>query len=166
MFLMWLGEQITERGIGNGISLIITAGIVSGIPSGIVRLLTLTEQGSMSMLMAVSIVIGILLLIYAVVYFESAQRKVPVHYAKRQFGSGMMPGQSIHMPFKLNMAGVIPPIFASSIILFPSTLLGWFGSIVRILFFIRLLRCCNMDSLCILYYLPQLSSSSAISILL
>ncbi len=125
---MWLGEQITERGIGNGISLIITAGIVSGIPSGIVRLLTLTEQGSMSMLMAVSIVIGILLLIYAVVYFESAQRKVPVHYAKRQFGSGMMPGQSIHMPFKLNMAGVIPPIFASSIILFPSTLLGWFGS--------------------------------------
>ena len=125
MFLMWLGEQITERGIGNGISLIITAGIVSGIPSGIVQLLTLSER---SMFMAVSIVIGILLLIYAVVYFESAQRKVPVHYAKRQFGSGMMPGQSIHMPFKLNMAGVIPPIFASSIILFPSTLLGWFGS--------------------------------------
>ena len=125
MFLMWLGEQITERGIGNGISLIITAGIVSGIPSGLVQLLTLSER---SMLMAVSIVIGILLLIYAVVYFESAQRKVPVHYAKRQFGSGMMPGQSIHMPFKLNMAGVIPPIFASSIILFPSTLLGWFGS--------------------------------------
>ena len=124
MFLMWLGEQITERGIGNGISLIITAGIVSGIPSGLVQLLTLSER---SMLMAVSIVIGILLLIYAVVYFESAQRKVPVHYAKRQFGSGMMPGQSIHMPFKLNMAGVIPPIFASSIILFPSTLLGWFG---------------------------------------
>ena len=125
MFLMWLGEQITERGIGNGISLIITAGIVSGIPSGLVQLLTLSER---SMLMAVSIVIGILLLIYAVVYFESAQRKVPVHYAKRQFGSGIMPGQSIHMPFKLNMAGVIPPIFASSIILFPSTLLGWFGS--------------------------------------
>ncbi len=166
MFLMWLGEQITERGIGNGISLIITAGIVSGIPSGIVRLLTLTEQGSMSMLMAVSIVIGILLLIYAVVYFESAQRKVPVHYAKRQFGSGIMPGQSIHMPFKLNMAGVIPPIFASSIILFPSTLLGWFGSIVRILFFIRLLQCCNTDSLCILDCLQQLLSSSAISILL
>lgn len=125
MFLMWLGEQITERGIGNGISLIITAGIVSGIPSGLVQLLTLSER---SMLMAVSIVIGILLLIYAVVYFESAQRKVPVHYAKRQFGSGMMSGQSIHMPFKLNMAGVIPPIFASSIILFPSTLLGWLGS--------------------------------------
>ena len=125
MFLMWLGEQITERGIGNGISLIITAGIVSGIPSGLVQLLTLSER---SMLMAVSIVIGILLLIYAVVYFESAQRKVPVHYAKRQIGSGVMQGSNTHMPFKLNMAGVIPPIFASSIILFPSTLLSWFGS--------------------------------------
>jgi len=122
MFLMWLGEQITERGIGNGISLIITAGIVSGVPSGITKLL---DQKSHT---AVLIALGTLLLIYVVVYFESAQRKVPVHYAKRQFGSGMMPGQSIHMPFKLNMAGVIPPIFASSIILFPSTLLGWFGS--------------------------------------
>lgn len=122
MFLMWLGEQITERGIGNGISLIITAGIVSGIPSGITKLL---DQKSHT---AILIALGTLLLIYVVVYFESAQRKVPVHYAKRQFGSGMMSGQSIHMPFKLNMAGVIPPIFASSIILFPSTLLGWFGS--------------------------------------
>lgn len=126
MFLMWLGEQITERGIGNGISLIITAGIAAGIPAGIAQLITLTNQGSMSMLMAVSIVIGALLLIYAVVYFESAQRKIPIHYAKRQFGA--MQGQNTHMPFKLNMAGVIPPIFASSIILFPSTLLGWFGS--------------------------------------
>ena len=125
MFLMWLGEQITERGIGNGISLIITAGIAAGIPSGISRLLALTSRGFG---LPIAIVIGALLLIYIVVYFESAQRKVPVHYAKRQFGSGMMPGQSIHMPFKLNMAGVIPPIFASSIILFPSTLLGWFGS--------------------------------------
>ncbi len=128
MFLMWLGEQITERGIGNGISLIITAGIAAGIPAGIAQLITLTNQGSMSMLMAVSIVIGALLLIYAVVYFESAQRKIPIHYAKRQFGNSMMQGQNTHMPFKLNMAGVIPPIFASSIILFPSTLLGWFGS--------------------------------------
>ena len=84
MFLMWLGEQMTERGIGNGISLIITAGIAAGIPAGISRLLTLTSQGSMSMLMAVAIVIGALLLIYVVVYFESAQRKNPVHYAKRQ----------------------------------------------------------------------------------
>ena len=124
MFLMWLGEQITERGIGNGISLIITAGIVSGIPSGIARLLELAKSQSFTVVL---IIFGILLLIYVVVYFESAQRKVPIHYAKRQFGSSMMSGQSIHMPFKLNMAGVIPPIFASSIILFPSTLLGWFG---------------------------------------
>ena len=128
MFLMWLGEQMTERGIGNGISLIITAGIAAGIPAGISRLLTLTSQGSMSMLMAVAIVIGALLLIYVVVYFESAQRKIPVHYAKRQVGNRLVQGQSTHMPFKLNMAGVIPPIFASSIILFPSTLLSWFGS--------------------------------------
>jgi preprotein translocase, secY subunit len=125
---MWLGEQITERGIGNGISLIITAGIAAGIPSGIARLLALTSQGSIGMPTAVSIVIGALLLIYIVVYFESAQRKVPVHYAKRQVGSGVMQGSNTHMPFKLNMAGVIPPIFASSIILFPSTLLSWFGS--------------------------------------
>lgn len=128
MFLMWLGEQMTERGIGNGISLIITAGIAAGIPAGISRLLTLTSQGSMSMLMSVAIVIGALLLIYVVVYFESAQRKIPVHYAKRQVGNRLVQGQSTHMPFKLNMAGVIPPIFASSIILFPSTLLSWFGS--------------------------------------
>lgn len=127
MFLMWLGEQITERGIGNGISLIITAGIAAGIPAGLFQLWTLTSQGAMSMLMAVSIVIGALLLIYIVVYFESAQRKIPVHYAKRQFGH-VGQGQNTHMPFKLNMAGVIPPIFASSIILFPSTLLSWFGS--------------------------------------
>ncbi|HFC8477611.1 TPA: preprotein translocase subunit SecY [Neisseria subflava] len=125
MFLMWLGEQITERGIGNGISLIITAGIVSGIPSGVARLLELAKSQSFTVVL---ITFGILLLIYVVVYFESAQRKVPIHYAKRQFGSSMISGQSIHMPFKLNMAGVIPPIFASSIILFPSTLLGWFGS--------------------------------------
>lgn len=127
MFLMWLGEQITERGIGNGISLIITAGIAAGIPAGILQLWTLTSQGAMNMLMAVSIVIGAFLLIYIVVYFESAQRKIPVHYAKRQFGH-VGQGQNTHMPFKLNMAGVIPPIFASSIILFPSTLLSWFGS--------------------------------------
>ena len=128
MFLMWLGEQMTERGIGNGISLIITAGIASGLPSGIGQMLTLTSQGSMSYLMALAIAIGVLVLIYIVVYFESAQRKVPVHYAKRQVGNRLMQGQNSHMPFKLNMAGVIPPIFASSIILFPSTLLSWFGS--------------------------------------
>ncbi|MFS6937990.1 preprotein translocase subunit SecY [Neisseria animaloris] len=128
MFLMWLGEQMTERGVGNGISLIITAGIAAGIPSGIAQLLTLISQGAMSMLTAISIVLGALLLVYVVVYFESAQRKIPIHYAKRQLGHRVVHGQNTHMPFKLNMAGVIPPIFASSIILFPSTLLSWFGS--------------------------------------
>ena len=128
MFLMWLGEQITERGIGNGISLITTAGIAASMPSGIGRLLTLTSQGSISYLMALAIIVGTLALIYVVVYIETAQRKVPVQYAKRQVGNRLMQGQSTHMPFKLNMAGVIPPIFASSIILFPSTLLSWFGS--------------------------------------
>lgn len=128
MFLMWLGEQITERGIGNGISLIITAGIAASLPSGIGRLLTLTSQGSISYLMAIALIIGALALIYVVVYIESAQRKVPVQYAKRQVGKRIMQAQNSHMPFKLNMAGVIPPIFASSIILFPSTLLSWFGS--------------------------------------
>ena len=127
MFLMWLGEQMTERGIGNGISLIITAGIVAGIPAGIAQLWTLTNQGSMGMPTAVGIVVGAFLLTYAVVYFEAAQRKIPIHYAKRQFGMGQS-NQNTHMPFKLNMAGVIPPIFASSIILFPATILSWFGS--------------------------------------
>lgn len=129
MFLMWLGEQMTERGIGNGISLIITAGIVSGVPSAISQLLTLTSQGSMSILTAITIALGSLLLVYIVVYFESAQRKIPIQYAKRQIGNRIFQGQTTHMPFKLNMAGVIPPIFASSIILFPSTLVGWFGSV-------------------------------------
>lgn len=128
MFLMWLGEQITERGIGNGISIIITAGIAAGIPRGIVQLWSMTSQGSMSIPMAVLIVIGALALVYLVVFFESAQRKIPIHYAKRQFNGGLSRTQNTHMPFKLNMAGVIPPIFASSIILFPSTLLSWFGS--------------------------------------
>ena len=128
MFLMWLGEQITERGIGNGISLIITAGIAASLPSGIGRLLTLTSQGSMSYLTCIALIIGALALIYVVVYIESAQRKVPIQYAKRQVGNRIMQAQNSHMPFKLNMAGVIPPIFASSIILFPSTLLSWFGS--------------------------------------
>lgn len=129
MFLMWLGEQITERGVGNGISLIITAGIAAGVPSGIIQLITLTNQGAMSMFTAVSLVVGVILLIYIVVYFESAQRKIPVQYAKRQLGNRVIQSQNTHMPFKLNMAGVIPPIFASSIILFPSTLLSWFGSV-------------------------------------
>ena len=128
MFLMWLGEQITERGIGNGISLIICAGIAAGIPAGISQLLTLISQGSMSWFTALLIVVGALALVYAVVFVESAQRKVKVEYAKRQVGNKVMQGQSTFMPFKLNMAGVIPPIFASSIILFPTTILSWFGA--------------------------------------
>lgn len=128
MFLMWLGEQMTERAIGNGISIIITAGIAASLPGGIAQLLTLTAEGSMSYLMAVLIIAGAAALVYAVVYVEMIQRKVPVHYAKRQVGNKIMQGQSSYMPFKLNMAGVIPPIFASSIILFPSTVLSWLGA--------------------------------------
>ena len=124
MFLMWLGEQMTERGIGNGISLIITAGITAGIPSAITQLFTLIKQNTINSLTAIALIVGAFLLVYAVVYFESALRKVPVHYAKRQ----VMQAQNTHLPFKLNMAGVIPPIFASSIIMFPSMFAGWFGS--------------------------------------
>lgn len=125
MFLMWLGEQMTERGIGNGISLLITAGIVASVPTGIGELFAM---GSSRPFVVLSVIVGALLLIYAVVYIESAQRKIPVHYAKRQVGNRVMQAQNSHMPFKLNMAGVIPPIFASSIILFPTTLVSWFGS--------------------------------------
>ncbi|MDO4247691.1 MAG: preprotein translocase subunit SecY [Neisseria sp.] len=128
MFLMWLGEQMTERGIGNGISLIITAGIAAGLPSGAIQLWTLLQQNSIGVPMAIAIVIGALVLIYVVVCFESALRKVPIHYAKRQAGSSFSQNQNTHMPFKLNMAGVIPPIFASSIIMFPATLASWLGN--------------------------------------
>lgn len=121
MFLMWLGEQITERGIGNGISLIITAGIAAGIPASIIQLWSMVLQRPY---IAIGLAAGTLFLVYIVVFFEAAQRKIPVHYAKRQFGGH---SQNTHMPFKLNMAGVIPPIFASSIILFPATLIGWVG---------------------------------------
>jgi preprotein translocase subunit SecY len=128
MFLMWLGEQITERGIGNGISLIICAGIASGVPAAIGKTLTLTSQGSLPLLFAVVLFVGVLLVTYLVVFVEKGQRKVLVNYAKRQVGNRVMQGQSSHLPLKLNMAGVIPPIFASSIILFPATALGWFGN--------------------------------------
>jgi preprotein translocase subunit SecY len=128
MFLMWLGEQITERGIGNGISLIICAGITSGVPAAIGKTLTLTSQGSLPLLFAVVLFAGVLLVTFVVVFVERGQRKVLVNYAKRQVGNRVMQGQSSHLPLKLNMAGVIPPIFASSIILFPATALGWFGN--------------------------------------
>jgi preprotein translocase subunit SecY len=127
MFLMWLGEQITERGIGNGISLIICAGIASGVPAAIGKTLTLTSQGSLPILFTIVLFVGVALMTYVVVFAERGQRKVLVNYAKRQVGNRVMQGQSTHMPLKLNMAGVIPPIFASSIILFPATILGWLG---------------------------------------
>lgn len=123
MFLMWLGEQITERGIGNGISLIIMAGIASGIPLGVSQFLNVATN---NLALALIVVISVLFLVYIVVYFESAQRKIPVHYARNSNSQGFL-GKSNHLPFKLNMAGVIPPIFASSIILFPVTIIGWFG---------------------------------------
>ena len=127
MFLMWLGEQITERGIGNGISLIICAGIAAGVPSAIGKTLTLTSQGNLPILLVVALFIGVIAVTYLVVFVERGQLKVLVNYAKRQVGNRVTQGQSTHLPLKLNMAGVIPPIFASSIILFPATVVGWFG---------------------------------------
>ncbi|QLI81934.1 preprotein translocase subunit SecY [Chitinibacter fontanus] len=128
MFLMWLGEQITERGIGNGISIIICAGIASGVPSAIAKTLSLTNQGALPILLVLFLFVGVVLLTAAVVFVERGQRKVPIQYAKRQVGNRLMQAQSSHLPLKLNMAGVIPPIFASSIILFPATVLSWTGN--------------------------------------
>ncbi len=128
IFLMWLGEQITERGIGNGISLIIFAGIAAGLPSAIGGTLELVRTGSMHFLVALIIFVGAGLVTSFVVFIERGQRKILVNYAKRQVGKKVFGGQSSHLPLKLNMAGVIPPIFASSIILFPATLAGWFAS--------------------------------------
>lgn len=128
IFLMWLGEQITERGIGNGISLIIFAGIAAGLPSAIGGTLDLVSTGSMHFLVALGIFIAAALVTGFVVFVEKGQRRILVNYAKRQVGRKVYGGQSSHLPLKLNMAGVIPPIFASSIILFPATLAGWFAS--------------------------------------
>jgi preprotein translocase subunit SecY len=128
MFLMWLGEQITERGLGNGISIIIFGGIVSGLPSAIGSLLELVRTGSMNILSALLIVVICIAVTYFVVYVERGQRRILVNYAKRQVGNKIYGGQSSYFPLKLNMAGVIPPIFASSIILFPATIAGWFTS--------------------------------------
>ena len=128
MFLMWLGEQITERGLGNGISIIIFAGIAAGLPNAIGGLLELVRTGAMHPLTALLIAITVVLVTWFVVFIERGQRKVLVNYAKRQIGNKVYGGQSSFLPFKLNMAGVIPPIFASSIILFPATLASWFGS--------------------------------------
>ena len=128
MFLMWLGEQITERGLGNGISILIFAGIAAGLPSAIGGLLELVRTGAMSIIAAVLIVIVVILVTYFVVFVERGQRKILVNYARRQVGNKVYGGQSSHLPLKLNMAGVIPPIFASSIILLPATVVNWFSA--------------------------------------
>ncbi len=128
MFLMWLGEQITERGLGNGISILICAGIAAGVPSAIAKTLTLSSQGSLPILLVLFLFVGVVLLTAVVVFVERGQRKVPIQYAKRQVGNRLMQAQSSFLPLKINMAGVIPPIFASSIILFPATILSWTGN--------------------------------------
>ncbi len=128
MFLMWVGEQITERGLGNGISIIIFAGIAAGLPGSLGGILELVNTGAMNPLTAIVIVAIVIVVTAFVVFVERGQRRILVNYAKRQVGNKLYGGQSSFLPLKLNMAGVIPPIFASSIILFPATLAGWFGS--------------------------------------
>ncbi|MBV5296191.1 MULTISPECIES: preprotein translocase subunit SecY [Curvibacter] len=128
MFLMWLGEQITERGLGNGISILIFAGIAAGLPKSIGGLLELVSTGAMSIVVALFIVAVVILVTYFVVFVERGQRKILVNYARRQVGNKVYGGQSSHLPLKLNMAGVVPPIFASSIILLPATVVGWFST--------------------------------------
>ncbi|MDO9135290.1 preprotein translocase subunit SecY [Hydrogenophaga sp.] len=125
MFLMWLGEQITERGLGNGISILIFAGIAAGLPSAVGGLLELVRTGAMNILIAIFIILLVFLVTYFVVFVERGQRKILVNYARRQVGNKVYGGQSSHLPLKLNMAGVIPPIFASSIILLPTTVVSW-----------------------------------------
>jgi preprotein translocase subunit SecY len=128
MFLMWLGEQITERGIGNGISMIILAGIISGLPSALGGTLELVRNGEMSAALALILFFLVLAVTGFVAFVERGQRRIAVHYAKRQQGRRMYQGTTTHLPFKLNMSGVIPPIFASSLILFPATVAQWFGT--------------------------------------
>jgi preprotein translocase subunit SecY len=128
MFLMWLGEQITERGLGNGISILIFGGIAAGLPNAVGGLLELVRTGSMSIIVALLIVALVALVTYFVVFVERGQRKILVNYARRQVGNKVYGGQSSHLPLKLNMAGVIPPIFASSIILLPATIANWFSA--------------------------------------
>ncbi len=128
LFLMWLGEQITERGLGNGISILIFAGIAAGLPSAIGGLFELIRTGAMSIPAAIFILALVGLVTFGVVYVERGQRKILVNYAKRQVGNKVYGGQSSHLPLKVNMAGVIPPIFASSIILLPTTAVGWFAT--------------------------------------
>lgn len=128
MFLMWLGEQITERGLGNGISILIFAGIAAGLPAAIGGLFELVRTGAMSIVVSLLIIAIVGVVTYVVVFVERGQRKILVNYAKRQVGNKVYGGQSSHLPLKLNMSGVIPPIFASSIILLPATVVGWFAT--------------------------------------
>ena len=128
MFLMWLGEQITERGVGNGISMIILASIISGLPGAIGGTLELVRTGQMAAAIALALFIMILGVTGFVVFVERGQRRIAVNYAKRQQGRRMYAGQTTHLPFKLNMAGVIPPIFASAIVAFPATIASFFGT--------------------------------------
>ena len=127
VFLMWLGEQITERGIGNGISMIILAGIVAGLPAAVAGTAVLVRNGEMSPATAIMMLLGSIAAVIFVVYMERAQRRITVNYARRQQGRKMYQAQSTHLPFKINMAGVIPPIFASSILMFPATIAQFFG---------------------------------------
>ncbi len=128
MLLMWLGEQITQRGIGNGTSLIIFIGIISGVPSAIISMFELSRKGALSPLIALAVCIGVVVLIAIIIFFEKAQRKLLVQYPKRQVGNKIYGGEATHMPLKLNTSGVIPPIFASSILLFPATLANFSNS--------------------------------------
>jgi preprotein translocase subunit SecY len=128
MFLMWLGEQITERGLGNGISILIFGGIAAGLPGSVGGLLELVRTGAMSIIVALLIVVVVGFVTYFVVFVERGQRKILVNYARRQVGNKVYGGQSSHLPLKLNMSGVIPPIFASSIILLPATVANWFST--------------------------------------
>lgn len=127
MFLMWLGEQMTERGVGNGISMIIFAGIVSRFPAAVGQVMEQVRQGQMQAIFLLLLIALIILVTGIVVYFESAQRKIAIQYARRQIGNKVYAAQSSHLPLKINMSGVIPPIFASSILLLPATLAQWFG---------------------------------------
>ena len=128
VFMMWLGEQITERGVGNGISLLIFAGIVAGLPAAIGQSLEQARQGEISILILLGILVLAAVVIYLVVFIERGQRRITVNYAKRQQGRRMIQAQASHLPLKVNMAGVIPAIFASSILLFPASVAQWFGS--------------------------------------
>jgi len=127
MFLMWLGEQITERGIGNGISMLIFAGIVAGFPRALASTAQLVSEGSINGFVVLLVLIAVVLVTWGVVFVERAQRRIPVHHARRQQGRKVFAAQTQHLPLKLNMSGVIPPIFASSLILFPASLVQFFG---------------------------------------